>query len=115
MAAYGNVRLEECKITEFVWELEWGFVKQAAIRVVFVWESSINIIPSEDFCDNMIDLHFLVFVLFLARLTLSWQKTLNKMPDATSSCLRMPSLKCYQIIKKERYDLCIIYQYFMFS
>ena len=114
MAAYGNVRLYECKITEFVWELEWGFVKQAAIRVVFVWESSINIIPSVDFCDNMIDLHFLVFVLFLTRLTLSWRKTLNKMPDATSSCLRMPFLKCYQIIKKERYDLCIIYQYFVF-
>ena len=90
-------------------------MKQAAIIVVFVWESSINIIPSVDFCDNMIDLHFLVFVLFLTRLTLSWRKTLNKMLDATSSCLRMPFLKCYQIIKKERYDLCIIYQYFMFS
>ena len=110
--------LWECPLiedTEFVSELEWGFVKQAASRVVLLWESSINIITSVDFCDNMIDLHFLVFVLFLTRLTLSWQKTLNKMPDATSSCLRMPFLKCYQIIKKERYDLCIIYQYFVFS
>ena len=87
-------------------------MKQAAIRVVFLRESSINIITSVDFCDNMIDLHFLVFVLSLTRLTLSWQKTLNKMPDATSSCLRMPFLKCYQIIKKERYDLCIIYPVF---
>ena len=82
-------------------------------------ESSINIITSVDFCDNMIDLHFLVFVLFLTRLTLSWQKTLNKMPDATSSCLRMPFLKCYQIIKKERYDrpvhnlpvFCVLLEY----
>ena len=90
-------------------------MKQAASRVVLLWESSINIITSVGFFDNMIDLHFLVFVFFLTRLTLSWRKTLNKMPDATSSCLRMPFLKCYQIIKKERYDLCIIYQYFMFS
>ena len=70
----------------------------------------INIITSVDPCDNMIDLHFLVFVLFLTRLTLSWRKTLNKMRDATSSCLRMPFLKCYQITKKERYESCIIYQ-----
>ena len=68
----------------------------------------VNIIISVDSCDNMIKLQFLVFVLFLTRLTLSWQKTLNKMRDATSSCLRMPFLKCYQIIKKERYEPCII-------
>ena len=86
-------------------------MKQVASRVVFLWECAlINIITSVDPCDNMIDLHFLVFVLFLTRLTLSWRKTLNKMHDATSSCLRMPFLKCYQIIKKERYEPCIIYQ-----
>ena len=70
----------------------------------------VDIIISVDPRDNMIDLHFLVIVLFLTRLTLSWPKTLYKIPNVTSSCLRMPFLKCYQIIKKERYELCIIYQ-----
>ena len=40
----------------------------------------IDIIISVDPRDNMIDLHFLVIVLFLTRLTLSSPKTLYKMP-----------------------------------